>query len=152
MTLVGIALREFAQSRQFHQNELHVALQRVADEPARGMLQGHETVAKSALQRTEPWAIGLIDEDDHGGPAAERSGCEHEGLRDDVRRWRLSSRVAIEAMRGIQIRTGSSRIGLDIWNMYLYRSHEKDHLSRRQIDVPTDKGDRDSYLEAKSHS
>jgi hypothetical protein len=79
MTLGGIALREFGQSRQLDQNELHVALERVADEPARGVLHGHDTVAESALLRTEPWAIGLIDEDDHGGPAAECSGSEHAG-------------------------------------------------------------------------
>jgi hypothetical protein len=56
-----------------------VALEGVADEPARGMLHRYEAVAKSALQRAEPRTIGMIGENDQGRSTTECSGDAHEG-------------------------------------------------------------------------
>jgi hypothetical protein len=36
------------------------------------MLQGDEAMAKATLERLEPIALGVVDEDNHSGPAANR--------------------------------------------------------------------------------
>jgi hypothetical protein len=52
------------------------------------MLQGDEAVAKTTLQRAKPSAISLIDEDDHGGPAAKLEDGQGKPP-SDVRRMAL---------------------------------------------------------------
>jgi hypothetical protein len=113
------------------------------------MLQSDEAMAKPTLQRTEPSAIRLINEHHHGKAGALGSGDVHEEPPRDAR----ENFVAVRRRRvGESGRDQRSRIDLDNRNMNLYRSHKMGHLSRKSVNVPTDKANGDSYLETKLHS
>jgi hypothetical protein len=78
-----VALRSVASSKVerpiwIQKGELHVTLEGIADEPARTVLQGHETMAEAGSQESEPAAFGEVDEDHHGRLADKGSGDDHE--------------------------------------------------------------------------
>jgi hypothetical protein len=70
VSLIRVMFSEIERLGQIQEGQLHVALERVTNQPGGIMLQGYEAMAKTTLQCLQPVAFGVVDEHDHGGATA----------------------------------------------------------------------------------